>query len=410
MGLFSGVRWVEIDWRLFAAAFLLSLIGIGLIFSAQYYDDNPAAQNFYLKQLIWLAAALIAFVVTVSLPPRFYDFVAYLSYLLALILLVGVIFVGAQQTGAARWFSLGPISFQPSEFAKLAVLLALARFFAYTKLPPESVRRLAFSFILVIVPAALILKQPDLGTSLVYFVLLFSLWFFSGLSPLYLVLIISPIISMVAAFHWLAWAVYFFLLLALLFVGRPKLLVGVLAMVANLAFGMMTPLIWNRLADYQKMRILIFLDPGRDPQRAGYQIIQSIISIGSGGLFGKGFLNGSQTRLEYLPVRHTDFIFSVLGEEFGLLGGIVVIGLFAFIIFRGMQIAVKCRSAFMGTIAWGVVTIIFFQMVINIGMTVGLMPVTGLPLPFVCYGGTSLVFFWVLIGLLILANRRWQEY
>ncbi len=410
MGSFSGIRWAEIDWKLFGAALLLSLIGIGLIFSAQYYDDNPTAQTFFLKQLVWLAAALFAFAITVSLPPRFYDFVAYLSYLLALILLVGVIFVGSRQTGAARWFSLGPISFQPSEFAKLAVLLALARFFAYTKLSPESVRRLAFSFILVIVPAALILRQPDLGTSLVYFILLFSLWFFSGLSPLYLILIVSPIISMVAAFHWLAWAVYFFLLLVLLLVGRPRLLVGVLATVANLAFGMMTPLIWNRLADYQKMRILIFLDPGRDPQRAGYQIIQSIISIGSGGIFGKGFLNGSQTRLEYLPVRHTDFIFSVLGEEFGFLGGVIVIGLFAFIIFRGMQIAVRCRSTFMGTIAWGVVTIIFFQMVVNIGMTVGLMPVTGLPLPFVCYGGTSLVFFWVLIGLLILANYHWQEY
>jgi rod shape determining protein RodA len=410
MRLTTGIRFHDVDWKLIVAAFLLSLIGIALIFAAQYYNDDPAMKNYYIKQMIWLLFAIVAFVVTISIPIRFYDFFAYLIYALMLCLLIGVLIAGSRQMGASRWFSLGPINFQPSEFAKLAVLLALARFFAYTKLPPESKRRLVFSFVLVAIPVGLILKQPDLGTSLVYFVLLFSLWFFSGLRPLYLILIISPLISMVAAFHWLGWAVYILLLLILLFLRRPAISFAVLAMVVNLAFGMMTPLVWNRLADYQKMRILIFLDPGLDPQRAGYQIIQSIISIGSGGIFGKGFLGGSQTRLEYLPVRHTDFVFSVLGEELGFIGGIVVLGLFAFIIYRGLRIAAKCRSTFMATLAWGVVTILFFQVVVNVGMTLGLMPVTGLPLPLVSYGGTSLIFFWVLIGLLVLADYRWQEY
>jgi rod shape determining protein RodA len=208
----------------------------------------------------------------------------------------------------------------------------------------------------------------------------------------------------------LAWALYLVALLLVLYFSRPGLLFAVGVTVANLIFGMMTPLVWNRLADYQRMRIVIFLDPGRDPLRAGYQIIQSIISIGSGGLFGKGYLGGSQTRLEYLPVRHTDFVFSVLGEELGFIGGAIVIGLLAFIVYRGLQIAAKCRSTFLGTLSWGVVTIIFFQAVVNIGMTLGLMPVTGLPLPFVSYGGTSLVFFWVLIGLLVLADRHWLDY
>jgi len=410
MRLSSGFRFYDLDWKLITAAFLLSIIGILLIYSAQHHSDDPAAQTYYLKQMIWLVVALIAFAITIAIPVRFYDFFAYLIYSFMIILLVAVLLVGSRQMGAARWFSLGPINFQPSEFAKLAVLLALARFFAYTKWPPESKRRLALSFIMVAIPVALILKQPDLGTSLVYFVLLFSLWFFSGLRPVYLILIISPLISLVAAFHWLAWAVYFLLLLVLLFVRRPALSFSVLVTVVNLVFGMMTPLVWNRLADYQKMRILIFLDPGRDPQRAGYQIIQSIISIGSGGIFGKGFLSGSQTRLEYLPVRHTDFVFSVLGEEIGFVGGLIVLGLFAFILYRGLRIATRCRSSFMGMVAWGVVTIIFFQMVVNIGMTLGLMPVTGLPLPFMSYGGTSLIFFWVLIGMLVLADYHWQEY
>lgn len=399
----------EFDWKLVIAALLLSLFGVFLIFSAQYHSNEPGAQSYYIKQLVWLGVALTAFFITISFPPRLYDFSAYLIYFLLLLMLVGVMFVGSK-SGASRWFTIGPVNFQPSEFGKLAVLLALARYFAYTKLPPTSTKRLAFSFILVIVPVLLILKQPDLGTALVYFVILFSVWFFSGLSPIYLMLIVSPVISLIAAFHWLAWVIYFFLLLLVLFFSRPGLLFSVLITVVNLVFGMMTPLMWNRLADYQKMRILIFLDPGRDPQRAGYQIIQSIISIGSGGILGKGALNGSQTRLEYLPVRHTDFVFSVLGEELGFIGGIIMIALFAFILFRGMKIATKCRSTFLATVAWGVVTIIFFQMVVNIGMTLGLMPVTGLPLPFVSYGGTSLVFFWVLIGFLIIADARWQEY
>ncbi|MEZ5358791.1 MAG: rod shape-determining protein RodA [Candidatus Zixiibacteriota bacterium] len=405
----SIIKSPDFDWKLVTAALLLSLFGVFLIFSAQYHSNEPGAQMYYVKQLIWLGVALIAFFITISLPPRLYDFSAYLIYFLLILMLVGVMFVSSK-SGASRWYSIGPVNFQPSEFGKLAVLLALARYFAYTKLPPTSTKRLAFSLILVIIPVLLILKQPDLGTSLVYLVILFSVWFFSGLSPIYLMLIVSPIVSLIAAFHWLAWVIYFFLLLLVLFFSRPGLSFSVLTTVVNLLFGMMTPLMWNRLADYQKMRILIFLDPGRDPQRAGYQIIQSIISIGSGGILGKGALNGSQTRLEYLPVRHTDFVFSVLGEELGFIGGVIMIALFAFILFRGMKIATKCRSNFLATVAWGVVTIIFFQMVVNIGMTLGLMPVTGLPLPFVSYGGTSLVFFWVLIGFLVMADSRWQEY
>lgn len=405
-----ALRLPDFDRKLVGAALLLSIIGILLIYSAQYHSDNPAARSYYLKQVVWLVMALVFFWATISLPPRFYDFIAYIFYGVMLLLLILVLAAGATRMGAARWFALGPINFQPSELAKMSVLLALARFFAYTKLPPDSKRRLAISLLMTAVPAMLILKQPDLGTALVYFVLLISLWFFSGLPPLFLVLIISPLISLVAAFHWLAWGLYLALLIVVLYLGRPGLLFAVGVTVANLIFGMMTPLVWNRLADYQRMRIVIFLDPGRDPLRAGYQIIQSIISIGSGGLLGKGYLGGSQTRLEYLPVRHTDFVFSVLGEELGFIGGAIVIALFAYIIYRGLQIAAKCRSTFLATLSWGVVTIIFFQMVVNIGMTLGLMPVTGLPLPFVSYGGTSLVFFWVLIGLLTLADRHWLDY
>ena len=400
----------ELDWKLISAVLLLSLIGILLIMSAQHYADSAFERAYFLRQLIWLAVALMVFAVVIHLPLRLFDFSAYLFYAVSLGLLVLVLLVGATRLGATRWFSFGPINLAPSDIVKLALVLALARFFAYTKLPPASKRRLALSGILTLIPVALILKQPDLGTSLVFFVILFVLWFWSGLQPLYVVLILSPVVSLVAASHWLAWAVYFAVLLVFLLLLRPGFLFGVITVVANLAFGMITPFIWNRLADYQKLRILTFLDPGLDPRGAGYQIIQSKIAIGSGGIWGKGLLHGSQTRLDFLPERHTDFVFSVLGEEFGLWGTLLVLLLFMFVFYRAVRIATRCRSRFASNVVMGAAAILLFQFFINVGMALGFMPVTGLALPFVSYGGTSLVLCWALIGLIVSVDYHWQEY
>ena len=400
----------ELDWKLISAVLLLSLIGIMLIMSAHHYADSAFERDYFLRQLIWLAIALMVFAVVIHLPLRLFDFSAYLFYAVSLGLLVLVLLVGATRLGATRWFSFGPINLAPSDIVKLALVLALARFFAYTKLPPASKRRLALSGILTLIPVALILKQPDLGTSLVFFVILFVLWFWSGLQPLYVVLILSPVVSLVAASHWLAWAVYFAVLLVFLLLLRPGFLFGVITVVANLAFGMITPFIWNRLADYQKLRILTFLDPGLDPRGAGYQIIQSKIAIGSGGIWGKGLLHGSQTRLDFLPERHTDFVFSVLGEEFGLWGTLLVLLLFMFVFYRAVRIATRCRSRFASNVVMGAAAILLFQFFINVGMALGFMPVTGLALPFVSYGGTSLVLCWALIGLIVSVDYHWQEY
>ncbi len=404
------LNYASLDWKLISAALGLSLIGLLLIMSAQHHAESVFKQEYYLRQALWLLFAVITFAVVVHLPIKLFDFSAYLMYGLAIIMLILVLIVGTPRMGAYRWFSFGPINFAPSDFAKVVVLLAVARFLAYTKLPVVSIRRLAISGPMVLLPVILILKQPDLGTSLVFCVLLFALWFWSGLSPTYLLLILSPIASLIAASHWLAWAIYFGVLLTFLFLLRPGMLFSVYTVVANLAFGTITPFLWGRLADYQKMRILTFLDPGRDPRGAGYQIIQSKIAIGSGGIFGKGLFEGSQTRLDFLPERHTDFIFSVLGEEFGLLGTLLVLLLFGIIFYRAVRIAVRCRSRFSSLMVMGATSIILFQFLINIGMTLGFMPVTGLPLPFVSYGGTSLVLFWTLIGLIVSADYHWQEY
>jgi len=400
----------DLDWRVIGAALLLSLIGILLIMSAQHYAESEYHQGFYLRQSLWLLFALIVFAAVVHLPLRLFDVSAYIFLGITVGLLVLVLLVGSSRMGATRWFSFGSINLAPADMAKLALVLALSRFFAYTKLPPASKRRLAFTAILTLIPVALILKQPDLGTSLVFWIILFALWFWSGLSPLYMILILSPLASLVAASHWLAWALYFAVLLTFLFLSRPGLSFSVLVVVANLAFGVITPYIWNRLADYQKLRILTFLDPGRDPRGAGYQIIQSKIAIGSGGFWGKGLLSGSQTQLDFLPERHTDFIFSVLGEEFGLWGALVMIILFGIIFYRAVRIAARCRSRFASHVTIGAAAVLLFQFFVNVGMTLGFMPVTGLALPFLSYGGTSLVLTWALIGLIVSADYRWQEY
>jgi rod shape determining protein RodA len=405
-----NISYSTLDWKLILAALTLSVIGIVLIMSAQYYAESEYQQQYYLRQLIWLGIALIVFAIVVHLPPKLFDFSGYLLYGISIVLLVLVLFVGSTKMGAQRWFSLGLMNFAPSDFAKLALLFALSRFFAYSKLPVSSQKRIIFSGILTMIPMLLILKQPDLGTSLVFIVILLFLWYWSGLSPLFIVLICSPVISLIAASHWLSWAIYFVLLLVFLFLYRPGLFFGIVTVIMNLIFGIITPFLWNRLADYQQLRIITFLDPGRDPRGAGYQIIQSKIAIGSGGIFGKGFLNGSQSRLDFLPEPHTDFIFSVLGEEFGLFGAVVVLSIFCFIFYRTIRIAVRCRSKFFSMVVMGATSILMFQFLVNIGMTLGFMPVTGLPLPFVSYGGTSLVMFWTLIALMVSADARWQEY
>jgi rod shape determining protein RodA len=225
-----------------------------------------------------------------------------------------------------------------------------------------------------------------------------------------MILIVSPLISLLAAFHWLTWIIYLILLISYLLILKPGAIFSFATVLANLVFGIITPYFWNRLADYQKLRILTFFDPGRDPRGAGYQIIQSKIAVGSGGITGKGFLGGSQGQLKFLPERHTDFIFSVLGEEFGFLGAMIILIIFGYIFYRGIRIAMKCRSKFASNLAWGALTILFCQFFVNIGMTLGMTPVTGLPLPFLSYGGTSLVLTWVLIGFLILADYSWTEY
>jgi len=225
-----------------------------------------------------------------------------------------------------------------------------------------------------------------------------------------LALLITPLISLVAASNVYAWLGFFGLVLLVIFFLRPGFWPSVGMVLVNLVAGIGWPLLWNRLHDYQKMRILIFLDPTRDERGAGYQIIQSKVAIGSGGLFGKGFLAGSQTHLKFLPAQHTDFVFAVLGEEFGLFGATLILVLLAILVVRGFWFAQKTRNRFGNFLAAGICTVILFHVLVNIGMTLGMFPVTGLPLPLLSYGGSALLAMWANIAIIMVVAERWQEY
>jgi rod shape determining protein RodA len=400
----------EFDLTLFFAALLLAVIGILLIYSAKLHSESVAERGIYLRQIVWVLLGLSACLLTFFVPQRLYEAFSYPIWVLSILALILILMIGPSKMGAARWISLGGFNIQPSEFAKIATIFPLARYLSYSKRSFYSFKWLVTVVGMALVPALLILRQPDLGTSLVFFAILISMLFWSGVPLFYLFIIVSPVISLICAFHWIPWALFFFILVFLLYYVRPGVVFSTGFLLLNLAFGMITPLIWNKLHHYQQQRIIVFLDPGRDPQGAGYQIIQSKVAIGSGGLAGKGFLEGSQTKLAFLPHQHTDFVFSVLGEEFGLLGGLVLLGLFSFLIYKGIRIARKTRNTFASNVAIGLTAVIGFQMVVNIGMTLGVMPVTGLPLPFVSYGGSSMLLSWVALGMLLAINSRWFEY
>jgi rod shape determining protein RodA len=398
----------DFDFNLLTTALILSLIGVLLIYSSKHASLDE--QNLFLKQLLWVFVALIAAGVILVIPLRLHEILSYLYYLSAIFLLVAVFFFGTTRLGATRWFELGGFSFQPSELAKIATVFALARYLSYTKRSFYSLLWIGAVLLIGFVPLFMVLRQPDLGTSFVFLAIVFSMLYWAKVPLLFIFLIFSPLISLIAGFHWLSWAIFFSLLLYILYKLRPALLFSIVILVLNLAFGILTPLLWNRLHDYQKLRVLVFLDPNRDPLGAGYQIIQSKVAIGSGGILGKGFLQGSQTKLAFLPMQHTDFIFSIVGEEFGLIGSLIFLGLFFYLIYRGITIASKARNSFNSFVAFGLTSIFAFQGMVNLGMAMGLLPVTGIPFPLVSYGGSSLLISWISIGLLLAIHYKWTEY
>ncbi|NKB46568.1 MAG: rod shape-determining protein RodA [Legionellales bacterium] len=333
---------MHIDSLLMVA--LLALVGVGLVI---LYSAVAQEQQIMIRQSIRLAIAFGTMMIFAQISPNTYRAWAPTLYFIGIVLLLTVLLVGTISKGAQRWLDLGFFRFQPSEIMKLAVPLIVARYLGQYELPPKFYRLIA-ALTLIAIPGLLIIKQPDLGTSILVMTAGLSVILFAGVS-------------------W-----------KLLFLGLA-------------ALGGSIPFLWRFLHDYQQERVLTFLNPERDPLGAGYHIIQSKIAIGSGGIFGKGWLNGSQAQLNFLPEHATDFIFAVASEEFGLLGCLILLVLYLLIVWRAFYIATKAQDNFSRLLASGLGLTFFISMFVNVGMVMGLMPVVGLPLPLVSYGGTSIV-------------------
>jgi len=301
------------------------------------------------------------------------------------------------------------MQFQPSEIAKLATTFVLARFFDHSRVDLKKARWWVPPLFIALVPFALVAKEPDLGTAMSFPAILVAMYFWAGMSPGRLLLGLSPVFNV--ALFFVTGSVWWFAggFAVLLAFVRPRLTLLLAIVALNGLVAYQTPHLWGRLHDYQKRRIETFVNPENDPYGAGYQIIQSKIAIGSGGVLGKGYLKGSQKALAFLPMRHTDFIYSVVGEEFGLLGALTAVLLYAVVIIRGYRLAVIARDGFASLLAVGVVTALFFHIMVNILMTVGWAPVTGVPLPFLSYGGTALIVNCIQIGLLQNVALRRRE-
>ncbi len=393
------------DLELVGVALLLSLFGVGMIFSAGVLNvPSAVTEGAWLRQLVWLGVALATFSAVSRIKPGWIEWVSVPVYLLSVLLLALTLVIGTGSGTAASvegWIDVGPIRFQPAELAKMAAVLGLARLLASREDAPATLRDLLAPSLLISVPLVLVLLQPDLGTALAFVGMLFAALFWAGTPPFLLFLLASPGFALLFSFDTRIWSAYFVGLAGFLYLYRYRLyLAESLAVVlANLGAGTIALPLWNSLAEYQKNRLLVFLDPAMDPRGAGWNLIQSKVAIGSGGLLGKGFTEGTQKRLDFLPEQHTDFIFSVVGEELGFIGVALAIALFSLFLFRVVRLAERSGDPFAGLVLFGIFGTWLVHIFVNIGMTIGLVPITGIPLPFVSYGGTFLVTCWAMTAL-----------
>ncbi len=400
------IKRVVADWPLVIIALLLSAFGIAAVYSAGQTEVSVGYVTVaWKRQLLWFGAGLVgAFIVSRS-SVRFYEWMADKAYWLALVLLIAVLIIGSGAGTAASmkgWLTIGNVRLgQPSELAKLAVVIMLAKVLAGRRTAPRAMIELWLPAIVVGIPFVLIMLQPDLGTGIVFVGLFFAMLYWSGVAGLQLLLLASPVISLILAFSTQAWAVWFIVLFVVVYRYKPYLLEGVGLMVANVTMGILAPILWESLKPHQQQRLLVFLNPMEDPQAAGYHVIQSQIAIGSGGWMGKGFTLGTQKRLAFLPEQHTDFIFAVVGEELGFIGVSVALFLFLMLFLRVVRIAGRANDSFSSLVAFGLAATWFVHVIVNIGMTLNLMPITGIPLPFFSYGGSFMLTCWLAIGILV---------
>ena len=397
------MRRTGIDTPLLLAVAALILPGIATLYSAGQTDFPTIAAGIWQRQMVWIAIGMVGAAVIFRVPCRLLEWLTPFLYVASIALLLATLVFGTgagTAAGTKSWIAIAGIRLgQPAELAKLATILMLARHLAGRRYQPRSAFELLPSGIIVGIPLLLVGLQPDLGSALVFLGIFFSMLFWVGVSPWLLLLTASPIISLILAFSTGLWGAWIVSITVLLLWLRPYMLEALVLWGMNVVMGVVALRLWTGLASYQQNRILSFLNPEIDPRASGWNVIQAKVAIGSGGLLGKGFLEGTQKRLAFLPSQHTDFIYPVLAEEFGFLGVLVSLFLFAVFFFVVIRIARHAVDTFSCIMVAGIAGLMLTHILVNVGMSVRLMPVTGIPLPFYSYGGSFMVICLLCIGL-----------
>lgn len=399
----------KFDFGIFIPAALLIAIGLTAIFSSTF--NHPTMSGNFNRQLVFGVAAFFVFFITYSVPTNTFRMIAIPTYLFSLLLLLIVLVVGRKTSGARSWLDIGPVGFQPSELAKLGTILVMSLYLSRKNTDIDSFKDILFSLGIGFIPVALILLEPDMGTSMVFMGLILIMIFWKGISLFGLFTVLSPgFVAISALFGFYYFLGSLVLILVLLFLFKKDVFFSGSIFALNLGAGFFADYLYNALSPHQQKRIQSFIDPNSDPLGAGYNTIQAKVAIGSGGLFGKGFMQGNQTQLQYIPEQWTDFIYCVIGEEFGFIGSMIVLVLFMYLFLRVLKVASSTKDEFLSLTLIGILSVYIVHFLINIGMVVGILPVIGIPLPFVSYGGSSLLVNMFMLGIIANVYRNRKNY
>jgi len=399
------------DIPLFILTIAILAFGIIAIYSATY--GNTGGTEYYMKQMIFAIFGIIFMIGISYMPPRYIGAISYYLYGFSILLLIAVLIFGKTINGNKSWFYIGGYGIQPSEFAKLTTLLAVSHFINHgeEKKDVNDIRVLIKTVLFIAIPAALIKLQHDTGTMIVFLSMIIPILWASGLNTFFLFGIITPVLSVILGFlNPIFFYVGLLLIIVALIFFKRNLFASIAVFAINLIAGMSVQFLFSKLAQYQQDRINAVFNPELDPLKSGYNVIQSKVAIGSGGLFGKGYLQGSQTQLKFIPEQWTDFIFCMIGEEFGYIGAMLLIGLYTLLILRVFFNGLNSRNDYMNLVSIGIGGLLLFHLSVNVGMTIGIMPVIGIPLPMVSYGVSSLLTFLAMMGLVLNTYRHSNTY
>ena len=399
----------KFDFGLFLPALILFGFGLLAIYSSTV--NNTFAQENFQRQVVWGVFAFIIFFITYSLPTNIFKSLAVPGYLVSLLLLLAVLAMGRQISGSKSWLVIGTIGFQPSEIAKIATIMAIAAYLSRNNSNIDSFKDILTTLAIGVTPVLLILMEPDMGTSIVFMGIILMMFFWKGISSFSLFVVLSPaLVAFAAIFGTIYFIVSLIIVIVLLITFKRDLFFSASIFAIGLSSGFFADYVYHALSPHQQRRIQSFLDPMADPLGSGYNTIQAKVAIGSGGLTGKGFLAGNQTQLQFIPEQWTDFAFCVIGEEFGFIGSILVIGTFLVLFLRILKLTYNTKDEFLSLVSIGILSVYLIHFIINLGMVVGILPVIGIPLPFISYGGSSLLVNMFMLGIIANLYRTRKNY